>query len=86
LSYRSGGSEVSLAVATRGEGCSGCLRGGTKQRAKKWLRGRQKGNSEMSEKRIESILLNEFKTQNGRSLASLMESEPLLLVFLRHFG
>jgi len=40
----------------------------------------------MSEKRIESTLLNEYKTQNGQSLASLMESEPLLLVFLRHFG
>lgn len=36
--------------------------------------------------RIESILLNEFKTQNGQSLASLIESGPLLLVFLRHFG
>jgi hypothetical protein len=40
----------------------------------------------MSEKRIESTLLNEYKTQNAQSLASLMESGPLLLVFLRHFG
>jgi len=40
----------------------------------------------MSEKRIETALLHEYKTQNGQSLASLMESGPLLLVFLRHFG
>ena len=71
---------------TRGEDYSGCLHGGTKGRPKNWLRGQQKGNGEMSEKRIESTLLNEYKTQNGHSLASLMESGPLLLVFLRHFG
>jgi hypothetical protein len=40
----------------------------------------------MSEKRVESKLLNEYKTQHGQSLTSLMESGPLLLVFLRHFG
>ncbi|HWY05803.1 MAG TPA: hypothetical protein VNY24_03020 [Candidatus Acidoferrales bacterium] len=40
----------------------------------------------MSEKRIESTLLNEYKTQNGQNLVPLMESGPLLLVFLRHFG
>jgi hypothetical protein len=40
----------------------------------------------MSEKRIDTALLNEYNTQNGQSLASLMESGPLLLVFLRHFG
>jgi hypothetical protein len=40
----------------------------------------------MAEKRIEPTLLNEYKTQTGQSLASVMESGPLLLVFLRHFG
>jgi hypothetical protein len=40
----------------------------------------------MSEKRIDTTLLNQYKTQTGQSLAALMESGPLLLVFLRHFG
>jgi len=40
----------------------------------------------MPEKRIEKALLDDYRTPDGRSLAALMESGPLLLVFLRHFG
>ena len=40
----------------------------------------------MSEKRVEKALLNDYTTPNGQSLVALMESGPLLLVFLRHFG
>jgi hypothetical protein len=38
----------------------------------------------MPEKRIDAALLDEFKTQYGRSIGE--ETRPVLLVFLRHFG
>jgi peroxiredoxin len=36
--------------------------------------------------RIDSALLNKYKTQKGQSLGDLAQEGPVLLVFLRHFG
>jgi hypothetical protein len=35
---------------------------------------------------VNALLLNEYKTQTGETLAELTEESPVLLVFLRHFG
>ena len=40
----------------------------------------------MSTETIDSALLREYKTQNGQTLEGLLETSPVLLVFLRHFG
>lgn len=40
----------------------------------------------MSGKPIDLMLVNEFKTQQGQTLAALLGNGPVLLVFLRHFG
>lgn len=40
----------------------------------------------MSGKQIDPALLNQYTTQKNQTLAALLETGPVLLVFLRHFG
>jgi hypothetical protein len=40
----------------------------------------------MAAKAISPELMNKYKTQYGETLASVTAKQPVLLVFLRHFG
>jgi hypothetical protein len=40
----------------------------------------------MADKTISPELLHKYKTQLGETLGSLTAKQPVLLVFLRHFG
>jgi hypothetical protein len=40
----------------------------------------------MAAKIIRTDLLAKYKTQNGETLGILIVKQPVLLVFLRHFG
>jgi hypothetical protein len=33
-----------------------------------------------------AAVLGEYRTETGRTLLSLLDESPLLLIFLRHFG
>lgn len=35
---------------------------------------------------MDSALVKKYQTQNGRTLEVLLQTGPVLLVFLRHFG
>jgi hypothetical protein len=37
-------------------------------------------------KRVDSELLQSYRSPSGRTIESLSADQPLLLIFLRHFG
>lgn len=36
--------------------------------------------------RLNTAVLNSFRTQNGTTISELSKERPVLLIFLRHFG